>query len=367
MIMISNKIQVIKHNYKGRQDVFAKHWKTKDGQKAGFSPVCYNEWKKGLCSKPCHTCENSDYVPLSDSHLLDHLKGKSIYGIYPLLPDNTCHFIAADFDNHRYDRNPLNDVKMFHEVCAVQGVPCYILRSKSGVGYHVYIFFEWPIPAWKARRVVFGLLQEAGVIGDELESQSFDRLFPNQDKLTGRGFGNLIALPFQGKASKKGHTLFLDPETGFEIPSKNQFEILSNINRASEKQFDELITSWNLEVKDVQEKMISHTYDKAITELNFECEFIKWCRKNPADVSEPLWYALISNLISIRPGGYSLCHDFSKGYPSYTKEETDNKIRHAIDSTRPHTCQFIFENGFRCSKRCGVKSPVGLIRREQNG
>jgi putative DNA primase/helicase len=92
-----------------------------------------------------------------------------------------------------------------------------------------------------------------------------------------------------------------------------------------------------------------------------DCQFLKWCKENPEKVSEPLWYALISNLISIRPGGYSLCHEFSKGYPKYTKEETNTKIMHALDSSKPHTCSFIKENGYDCGKECPTKSPAGLL------
>jgi putative DNA primase/helicase len=97
-----------------------------------------------------------------------------------------------------------------------------------------------------------------------------------------------------------------------------------------------------------------------------QCEFIRWCRDNPASVSEPLWYALVSNIISIRPGGCSLVHNLSSGYPGYTKAETDSKILHALDSTKPHTCSFIQLSGFRCRHRCGVKSPATLILTRKN-
>jgi len=177
---------------------------------------------------------------------MKHFKGNHILGIYPLLPNNTCYFIAADMDNHDGKRSPLEDVKAYYETCEVQEFPSYVLRSKSGNGYHVYIFFNSPVPAWKARTVVFALLQEAAVIGDDIELSSFDRLFPNQDRLSGKGFGNLIALPLQGQAARKGHTLFLNPDSGFVKPFGNQWELLTNLKKVDEPGLDELIKSWDL-------------------------------------------------------------------------------------------------------------------------
>ena len=90
-----------------------------------------------ICKKPCRQCQNADYIPLSNSLIIAHFRGKHILRVYPILKDNTCHFIAADFDNHSGDRDPLEDLKSFKEVCEVQDIPVYILRSKSGAGYPV--------------------------------------------------------------------------------------------------------------------------------------------------------------------------------------------------------------------------------------
>jgi len=229
--------------FKGRRDVVAKFWQSKAG-KYGYSPMCNNEWT-AVCNKPCWGCTNADYIQLSDSLILDHFKGKHILGIYPLLQDNTCHFIAADLDSGN-GSNPYDDAVKYRECCLVQDLPCYLLRSKSGKGYHAYIFFDKPVPAWKARLVAFAVLLEAEVIGEDVKLTSFDRLFPNQDELSGKGFGNLIALPFQGQGAKQGHTLMLDPETDFKESFKNQFEILGKISRVTETQLDELIKSWDL-------------------------------------------------------------------------------------------------------------------------
>jgi len=94
-----------------------------------------------------------------------------------------------------------------------------------------------------------------------------------------------------------------------------------------------------------------------------KCLFIRWCENHPAEVSEPLWYALVSNAICVRPGGYSFCHHLSRGYPGYSKKETDLKILQALDASAPHTCTFIRSKGFSCGKSCNVKSPAGLLLR----
>ena len=172
----------------------------------------------------------------------------SIIGGYALQPDGTCYFVAADYDRHTpSDPDPWNDVQAYLDVCEVNELPAYVLRSKSGNGFHVYIFFKEAVPAWKARIVCFELLKEAEVVGDDVKLSTFDRLFPNQDKLTGKGFGNLIALPFQGSAGLHGHTLLLNPETGYKEPYLDQWAILREIKKATEADLDRLISEWQLE------------------------------------------------------------------------------------------------------------------------
>jgi len=241
-----DKIKTFRGTFRGREDVVPRYWISKDGMKSGYTPLCQNEWKKGVCQKPCRTCPNAVYIPLSDDLVMGHFKGRHILGVYPLLKNNTCCFVAVDLDNHSGDRNPLRDAIAYHEVCEVQEIPTYPLRSKSGNGYHVYTIFDSPVSAWKARTVAFALLSEAGLIGPDIELSSFDRLFPNQNELTGKGFGNLIGLPFQGQAAKEGHTLFLDPETGFRLSYKDQWAILESIERVSETRLDQIISDWNL-------------------------------------------------------------------------------------------------------------------------
>jgi hypothetical protein len=128
---------------------------------------------------------------------------------------------------------------------------------RSGVnqglcGIHAFLFFASPVPAWKARLVFFALLREANVIGDDVELSSFDKLIPDQDDLDNKKFGNLIALPFQGNAAKNGHTLFLDPVTGFKKPYPDQWQILRTLSRWNEPSLDALIADWGLTRNETQ-------------------------------------------------------------------------------------------------------------------
>jgi hypothetical protein len=236
---LNNKVKLLQGLFIGRKDVFAKYWESSKGRK-GYQPACKNEWKKGICYKPCSRCENREYPPLTTDIYEAHLKGRNlqgklfVVGIYPLLEDNTSYFIAVDFDGE----NALQQAKEFVEACSWHGVPAYIERSRSGIGCHVWIFFTDKIPAWKSRSVILKILK-----GQNLENgraEGFDRLFPNQDRLTGRGLGNLIALPLQGQSVQKGYTVFLDPRNQFK-PYRDQWEFLKGIERIGEEEFDELI------------------------------------------------------------------------------------------------------------------------------
>jgi hypothetical protein len=283
----------------------------------------------------------------------------NILGVYPLLKDHTCHFIAADFDKHKpTDPDPLEEVKKYVEVCEVQEIPCYVLRSKSGNGFHVYMFFSGAVPAWKARVVSFAFLGEAGVIGDDVELSSFDRLFPNQSQLSGKGLGNLISLPFQSAASKKGHTLLLDPESDFLLPYEDQWGTLEKIKKVTESDLDALIKEWNLkkeepkrapsDFKPIQEETLLAVFSR----IKNGCKFIKHCCDDAEKLPEPEWYAFLSIAVRCKDGRRQ-AHKFSEDHPAYNYEDTEIKLEHALKDTGPYMCQTIYEQiNSKFCKRC---------------
>ena len=340
--------------FKGRSDVYAEKWQSQNGKK-GFSPACKNKFNKELCN----------YKPLNLKAIILHLSGKVI-GVYPLLKDNTSWFAAVDFDGKTGD--PLKDAKDLLAVCEVQGLPAYIERSQSGNGYHLWIFFDSPIQAWKIRIVIFALLKEAQVINADISLTSFDRIFPNQDRLSGKGLGNLIALPLQGAQKvKEGKSVFLNTSNGLE-PYPDQFEFLKTIKRATEKQFDALIAEWNLKASKRVRLNCKTVNVEVETQLGIElidqCEFVQSCKEQPEKVSEPHWFNLATILTPFK-GGREKFHELSENYPGYNESETNSKFDNAINSLEeglaPHTCQTIHDNGFSCSKECGVKSPAALV------
>ena len=390
MVKQMDFIDHFKTVFRGREDVVAEHWEFFDRRESkmrcGYRPICNNRKVKGICPKfdnpkfGCAKCIATNFVPITDELLKKHFDGRKILGVYPLLRDNTCWFIAADFDNHDGEHDPYRDILSFYEVCETQEVPIYICRSKSGKGYHAYMFFDRPIPAWKARVVMFALIQEAQIIdedvkisdfdkNDKIKSSSFDRLFPAQDKLKDEGsIGNLIAMEFQGKAVSNGNTVFLDPVSKFVDPYPDQLDVLKNIQRIPESDLDSIIKEWKLE-QDHKISASQQNYAQIPTE-KFEnllkCDFIKWAFENQSQVKEPLWLAGLSNVVRISPGGFHFCHEFSKHHPSYNYQETENKARYAYDNLNPITCDWIKQNGYDCEKKCGVKSPIGLINRRHN-
>jgi len=337
------KLDLFQGIFRGRRE-YPRMFTTKEG-KVGYSPA-----KKG-----------DQYLPLDRTALWKHLRGIETIGIYPLLSDETTYFIAADFDNHAGSHDPLKDIKEFFQVCQVQEMPCYIERSRSGKGYHAWVFFQDKVLAWKARLVMFALLKEAQVVGEDTSLNSFDRLFPNQDKLSGKGFGNLIALPLQAEPLTKGNTAFLDMSNGAE-PYPDQWKFLETIERIPEAKLDQIIANWKLTRERKPTTGSASTEQPGLEKIINGCEFIKWCKEYPQDVKEPLWYGMISNL-SRFDGGKEAIHHFSKGHPGYSIDETNRKIEHALQDTSPHTCEYIKKNGFKCSKTCEVNSPAGLVYR----
>jgi hypothetical protein len=173
----AEKVVLFRSLFRGREDVFPRLWeKTKTGRK-GYSPVCSNEWVRGICQKPrvkCGKCSHRAFLPVTDQVVLDHLQGRHIIGVYPLLPDETCFFLAADFDGPSWQE----DVTAFVATCQRMGVPPAIERSRSGKGAHAWFFFSGPVPASVARQMGCYLLTETMSRRHQLGMVSYDRLFP---------------------------------------------------------------------------------------------------------------------------------------------------------------------------------------------
>ena len=221
------KIALFRSLFHGRDDVFAKRWENRRTGKSGYAPVCANEWKPGICGKPrigCGTCPNRAFVALGDAAIADHLRGRVTIGVYPLLPDGACRFLAADFDGGRWQA----DAGAYLAVCRSKSVPAALERSRSGHGGHVWIFFAEPVPAPLARRLGSHLLTDAMEGNPDIGFGSYDRLFPSQDTVPDGGFGNLIALPLQGDPRENGNSVFLDD--AFQ-PHEDQWTFLSTLRR----------------------------------------------------------------------------------------------------------------------------------------
>jgi superfamily II DNA or RNA helicase len=230
------KIRLFMSLFKGREDVYAKRWQNREGR-AGFAPVCRNEWKSGLCRKPsvkCFDCRHQDYDALDEKVIEAHLRGNIIIGLYPLRRDDLCHLLAIDFDEQGWQQ----DCTALREVCVGFNVPMALERSRSGNGAHAWFFFVNPIPAGLARKFGSALLTCAMGRRHELTFTSYDRFFPSQDTLPKGGFGNLIALPLQKTAREQGNSVFVDERFH---PHEDQWRFLSGIDRLSEEEITELI------------------------------------------------------------------------------------------------------------------------------
>jgi hypothetical protein len=128
--------------FAGRTDVFPKRWENMKQGRSGYSPACGNEWVRGICEKPkvkCGECPNQAFIPLGERVIADHLGGRITAGIYPLLADDTCWFVAADFDDESWQ----DDVSAVVEVARAFRLSPAVERSRSGKGAHVWFFKTW--------------------------------------------------------------------------------------------------------------------------------------------------------------------------------------------------------------------------------
>jgi len=233
----NQKAELFRGLFRGRQDVYAVRWESSSNGRSGYAVACANEWVQGICQKPrikCGECPHKKFKPLDFSAVYDHLSGKHVAGLYPLLPDSSCYLLAVDFDKEDWRA----DVRALAQACRDEGVPYLVEISRSGAGAHLWVFFSDAVPAWSARALGFKLLDKAMERHPGLSFDSYDRLFPNQDTMPDGGFGNLIALPLQHEARSRGCTVFVDDKL---TPYPDQWALLSQQKTVSLAQLRDMV------------------------------------------------------------------------------------------------------------------------------
>jgi len=240
------KIVLFRSLFRGREDIYPRRFESLKTGKQGYQPACRNEWVRGICEKPqirCEDCGHREFLPVTDQVIRNHLQGFDLQdragrdftiGVYPMLPDETCWFLAADFDKVSWQE----DVRAFLETCSLLGVPAAIERSRSGNGGHVWIFFAEPAPAVQARQMGTFLLSQTMEHRPEIGLDSYDRFFPSQDTLPRGGFGNLIALPLQKKPRENGNSVFVDEHF---VPYTDQWTFLATLRRMTRAEIQAVV------------------------------------------------------------------------------------------------------------------------------
>lgn len=237
------KIALFRSLFRGREDIYPLRFASRRTGRSGYAPACDNEWVPGICGKPrikCAECPNRRFVPVTDDVIRWHLSGEDdrgkpfVVGVYPMLLDESCHFVAVDFDGPSW----ADDARAYFDACIGRDVPAALERSRSGNGGHVWVFFDEAVPAGLARRVGAMLLTAAMDERPDLGFRSYDRFFPSQDTLPRGGFGNLIALPLQRQPRRAGNSVFVDDHLNAH---PDQWAFLSALGRISRADAEALV------------------------------------------------------------------------------------------------------------------------------
>ncbi len=390
--LTSEKTHLFMSIFMGRTDVFARRWE-KDNR-SGYSPVYRFDWnefnehrRRGGSIKDF---ENKELVPLTAEVIKNHLLGMHVIGIYPILPDNTSYFLAADFDGDSWNKEAID----YFNQCKEVGLISYIERSRSGNGGHVWTFFSEPYPCIKSRQIGLELIRRTFGISKFEKEISFDRLFPNQDSLSKGGFGNLIALPFQVQSIAQGNTLFIDIKT--EKPLPNQWTILENAKRHSSRELDNLYNNLFSRYPDVSQpiniadKYFEITVDNQITfpqhqltpgltiflkdELNFiNTEYLAKRQLGKSTYNVKKYFKLIDEseeFISL-PRGFlnpfieflnqnNIRHTVFYKYPALKKITFDNTIELAPHQEKAVRAGMEYDQGIIVSPSGSGKTIIGL-------
>jgi hypothetical protein len=131
VLKAEQRIALFRSLFHGRDDVYAVRWENTDGR-YGYMPKADRDWKAYLRAKDEDRKkvdrQTRKFRPLTDEVVRGHLVGDHIIGIYPLLQDETCWFLAVDFDKKTWQK----DAAAFLTVCCELNVPAALERSRSG-------------------------------------------------------------------------------------------------------------------------------------------------------------------------------------------------------------------------------------------
>jgi hypothetical protein len=221
----ADKVKLFRQLFRGRPDLYPTRFVSKKTGKPGYAPACSNKFVPGVCELPkvkCGDCTKQAFRPFDDAAVFAHLEGQHVMGVYAMLDDETCWFLAVDFDKSSW----IEDVRAFVETARRLGLPAVVERSRSGNGAHVWFFFSAPVAASTARKMGCHPITETMARRHELSLDSYDRLFPSQDTMPRGGFGNLIALPLQHGPRQAGNSVFLDDDF-VALPDDQQWAFLA--------------------------------------------------------------------------------------------------------------------------------------------
>jgi superfamily II DNA or RNA helicase len=233
----AEKVALFLSLFGARRSVYPKLWENPKAGKKGYSPACENEWRRGVCAKPkvkCSECRHQKFPPLDASAVEAHLRGAHTVGTYAIREDDSCIFLAADFDEDGW----WEEAQAYGQVAANALVPVALERSRSGNGAHAWTFFAEPVPAVLARRLATILLAKTSAARPSMSLRAYDRLFPNQDTMPAGGFGNLIALPLAKVPRQQGNTVFIDEQ---RRPYADQWAYLASLRRLPRDELDRLL------------------------------------------------------------------------------------------------------------------------------
>lgn len=312
----------------------------------------------GKVAYPPARDEQGNDIPLTEEVMYSHLKGDSILGVWPIFEDDLVRWVALDFDGDDAE-DPIEMAFRQRNVLRESGIISYVEVSRSGKGAHVWVFLDKPMKARHIRTIIKHNL---------IEAETFDRMFPNQDSASTKGYGNLIAFPFSGLVSRDGNSMFIDdsrevisPYDFVEMARKNSTTYLESLLR----QLEGSVTPLDAPVGIGQGQMPPRPLESLSGALKV-LTFSRWVREVRQRMSsqnqEPEFYALCCQFAQLQEGE-ALAYEFGRLHP-YSDERINQKWSRAVRENKPHTCQTLRDMGFDCDDDYvyGVKHPYELAK-----